>query len=64
LDEIPISQIEDYEDSLQEYVSTNETKLLNNIQKEATLTEEIKDDLDRILTAYYDKWIGEKGLRQ
>ena len=64
MDQIPIFQIEKYEDALQEHVSKNETKLLNNIQKEATLTEEIKDELDRVLTAFYDKWIEEKGLRQ
>lgn len=64
LDQIPTPQIPNYENSLREFVSKNETKLLNNIRKEAKLTEEITQELDRVLTAFYDKWIEKKGLRQ
>jgi len=64
MDQIPISQIETYENTLRDHISTNETKLLNNINKEGELSAEIKDELDRVLTAFYDKWLAKKGLDQ
>ncbi len=64
LDQIPLSQIETYETNLQEYVLNNETKLLNNIDQETKLTENVVDEIDRVLTAFYDRWREKKGIRQ
>jgi F-type H+/Na+-transporting ATPase subunit alpha len=64
LDQIPISQIILYEKSLREFTIKNETKLLNTIRKEAKLNAEIRKEMNRVLTMFYDKWIEKKGLRQ
>ena len=64
MDQIPISQIPSYESELRDFVSQKETKLFNNIEKEAELTDSIKEELDRVLNTFYDRWIEKKGLRQ
>jgi F-type H+-transporting ATPase subunit alpha len=64
MDQIPIPEIQSYESELRQYISINETKLLNNINKEAKLTKPIVDELDRVLNMFYEKWIEQKGIPQ
>jgi F0F1-type ATP synthase alpha subunit len=64
MDQIPIPEIQSYESELRQYISINETKLLNNINKEAKLTKSMVDELDRVLNMFYEKWIEQKGLPQ
>ena len=61
LDHIPPPQIEIYQQSLEDYLSNNETKLLHDIAKEARLTAHISDELNRTLDAFNNYWVEKKG---
>lgn len=61
LDDIPVSQIESFEESLRDYFSLQEHKLLNDINKEARLSDTITDDLHRALSTFSKKWAEKKG---
>ena len=62
LDQIPTSDIESYESGIRDFVLEKETKLLNTIRSEACLSEAVEEELNRVLTAYQDKWFEMKGL--
>ncbi len=57
LDQIPINHIETFEQALIEYFSKKESKLLNEISREAQLTESITGELNQSLTHFTRKWI-------
>jgi F-type H+-transporting ATPase subunit alpha len=57
MDHIPFNQIETYESALILHVTEKETKLLNTIENEAHLSEALEEELDRVLSAFSEKWI-------
>ncbi len=61
LNEIPASQIEVFENSLKNYMDHNESKLLNDINKEGQLTESIEQELQRVLSHFTNEWYVKEG---
>jgi F-type H+-transporting ATPase subunit alpha len=61
LDRIPLEQIESYESAMIKYLSTLESKLLNDIAKEARLTETIVEELSAAISKFTDKWVSGQG---
>lgn len=61
LDGIPLEQIEPYESAFMKYLSTLESKLLNDIAKEARLTDPIVEELSVAVSKFTKKWVSEQG---
>jgi F-type H+/Na+-transporting ATPase subunit alpha len=61
LDQIPINQIGEYEQSLRSYFNQRESKLLNHLEQEARLTESISIELIKALSAFNQNWFELKG---
>lgn len=61
LDQTPISEIEPYQKALMDHYSKVEHKLLNDIDKEARLTDFISEELDQSLSAFNTRWAEKKG---
>jgi len=61
LDHVPFPLIDLYQDELESYFPHNESKLLNDINREGALTKEITGDLERALTDFNEDWVEKKG---
>jgi len=61
LDEVPISHISVYEQTLRNDFSRKETKLLNEIMKEAFLSSQIITELNQALSSFNQQWNLMKG---
>jgi F-type H+-transporting ATPase subunit alpha len=61
MDEIPLSHLQAYEQTLREYFSQKENKLLSSIKKEASLTEPIVEELTSTLDKFNQYWQEKKG---
>jgi len=61
MDHVALPQIQNYQNELREYFPKKEAKLLNDIEKEARLTQHIVDELNRALTAFNEHLAKEKG---
>lgn len=61
MDEIPIPEIDSYEDTLRDYFTQKEAKLLIEIEDKSQITEKISTDLDRALSSFTEIWIEKKG---
>lgn len=61
MDQIPLSQISDYEKGLRDYFTVNEPRLINEITTHARLTDQITEDLNRAVSALNNRWAKEKG---
>ncbi|MDY6846769.1 MAG: F0F1 ATP synthase subunit alpha [Chloroflexota bacterium] len=61
LDNVPFPLMGRYQDELKSYFPHNESKLLNDINREGALTQEITGDLQRALTDFNDGWGEKKG---
>jgi F-type H+/Na+-transporting ATPase subunit alpha len=61
MDEIPLSQLQTYEQVMRNYFSQKENKLLNTIKKEAKLSEPIIEELTNALEKFNHYWQEEKG---
>jgi F-type H+-transporting ATPase subunit alpha len=62
LDQIPIHQIKQYEQDLRMHFMQRENKLLNHIDKTASLTESISEELGTTLSDFTQHWLDkEKG---
>jgi F-type H+/Na+-transporting ATPase subunit alpha len=61
LDQIPINQIGEYEQSLRSFFNQRESKLLNHLEQEARLTESISIELIKALSAFNQNWFELKG---
>lgn len=61
MDEVPLTQIQNYQNKLRRYFPQKEPKLMNDIEKEAQLTEHIEVELNRALTAFNKQLAEEKG---
>ncbi|MEA3327230.1 MAG: F0F1 ATP synthase subunit alpha [Chloroflexota bacterium] len=60
-EEVPISQMSIYEQSLRNDFSRKETKLLSEIEKEVNLTTQIIEELNRTLSTFNQQWNQKKG---
>jgi len=60
-DQVPINQVVKYEQSLREFFTHRENKLLINIEKSVGLTEAITKELEESLTAFNHNWFEVKG---
>jgi len=61
LDHVPFPLIHLYQDELESDFPHNESKLLNDINREGALTKEITWDLERALTDFNEDWVEKKG---
>lgn len=61
MDEIPLSHLQAYEQTLREYFTQKENKLLSSIKKEASLTEPIVEELTSTLDKFNQYWQEKKG---
>ncbi len=61
LDHVPLPHIDLYQDELNSYFTYNESKLLNDINREGALTKEITKDLERALIDFNEDWAEKKG---
>ena len=61
LDHVPFPLIHLYQDELESDFPHNESKLLNDINREGALTKEITGDLERALTDFNKDWVEKKG---
>lgn len=58
---IPLSDLETFQDELQTFISIRESKLLSVIEKEGRLTEEIVDQLGKVLEEFTSSWLEKRG---
>ncbi len=61
MSEVALRRIPLYKASLIKFVSERETKLINEIEKEARLTNEIREQMDRVLQNFNQIWFERKG---
>ena len=61
LSPIPLSDLETFQDELQSDITVRETKLLSIIDKEGQLTEEIVDQLGKVLEGFTSSWLEKRG---
>jgi F-type H+/Na+-transporting ATPase subunit alpha len=61
LDQIPLEQLQQYEQTLRSFFRKRENKLLINIDNEARLTEAISTELKDALSAFNHQWSEMKG---
>jgi F0F1-type ATP synthase alpha subunit len=61
LEDIPVIDSLNYEKQLIGYLHRKETKILEEIEKEAYLTSQIHADLNRVLTEFNQQWHQAKG---
>jgi F-type H+-transporting ATPase subunit alpha len=61
MDDIPIPIIGEYQDELRDYFQSKERKLINDIDREGTLTEDITEELERALNNFNEEWAEMKG---
>jgi F-type H+-transporting ATPase subunit alpha len=61
MDEVAIPQIELYQEELRDFISKRDSKLLNEIEKEARLTESITEQLDKALRSFNQVWFEKRG---
>lgn len=64
LDQIPLDEIGEFEQSLRSYFSQKEKKLLNHIDKEARLTESISIELEELISTFTEQWHEMKGVNR
>jgi len=61
MDEIPVSDVMEYETWLKDYVKHKEPKLLSDIKKEGQITDSLEKELDRLLSNFTEAWNEKKG---
>ncbi len=61
LSEVALPRIPAYKAALAAYISERETKLINEIEKDASLTHSIREQLDRVLQSFNTIWFEKKG---
>jgi len=61
MDEIPVSDVMEYETLLKDYVKHKEPKLLSDIKKEGQITDSLEKELDRLLSNFTEAWNEKKG---
>ena len=61
MDHIPIPDITAYQEEMRKYFLAKENKLLNDINREALLSDEITEELKRALKIFNESWAEEKG---
>jgi len=61
LDEIPLAQLIEYEQTLRDDLERKESKLLSEIEKESSLTNQTIIDINRVLSTFNQQWHQRKG---
>lgn len=61
MDQVPVSQITAYQESLSSFLTRRESKLVKDISEEETLTDSTTQELERVLLAFNEVWMEEKG---
>lgn len=64
LDEVPVTELREYEQILKHDFQRKESKLLGEIDKEVHLTSQIKDELNRALSSFNQQWHQKKGQKE
>jgi F0F1-type ATP synthase, alpha subunit len=59
LDDLPISQVHDFEEELYRFVDTSNPGLLNEIMEKKQLDDKLKGEMDRVLKEHKQRFVSQ-----